>query len=151
VGSGVTSDFLLKRFGLKVARCRIGLIGLACGGLFALLAAVTPSKSGTLLLLCLSFAGISFAEPMNFLTCIDVARKFPGSMAGAYNTVTQVGSFLSGVVFGYVAKIFGSYDLPLILTAFVLGFGALLWLKIDPTRELVPEEQPELAEARRSS
>jgi len=31
VGSGVTSDFLLKRFGLKAARCRIGMIGLACG------------------------------------------------------------------------------------------------------------------------
>ncbi len=27
----------------------------------------------------------------------------------------QVGSFLSAVVFGYVAKISGSYDLPLIL------------------------------------
>jgi len=77
VGSGVTCDFLLKRFGLKVARCRVGIIGLACGGLFALLASVTSSKYGTLLLLCLSFAGISFDEPMNFLTCIDVARKFP--------------------------------------------------------------------------
>jgi ACS family glucarate transporter-like MFS transporter len=147
VGSGITSDFLLKRFGLKVARRRVGLIGLACGGLFALLAAVTPSKSGTLLLLCLSFAGISFAEPMNFLTCIDVARKFPGSMVGAYNTVTQVGSFLSGVVFGYVTKIFSSYDLALILTAFVLGFGALIWLKIDPTQELVPEGQTERSKA----
>jgi sugar phosphate permease len=142
VGSGVTCDFLLKRFGLKVARCRVGIIGLACGGLFALLAAVTSSKYGTLLLLCLSFAGICFDEPMNFLTCIDVARKFPGSMAGAYNTAAYGGSFLSGVVFGYVAKIFDSYDLPLILTAFVLGFGALMWLKIDPTQELVPEEQP---------
>jgi len=126
-----------------MARCRVGLIGLACGGLFALLTAVTPSKFGTLLLLCLSFAGISFAEPMNFLTCIDVARKFPGSLPGAYNTVTQVGSFLSGVVFGYVTNIFGSYDLALILTAFVLGFGALIWLKIDPTQELVPEGQTE--------
>jgi len=53
---------------------------------------------------------------MNFLTCIDVASKFPGSMAGAYNTAAYGGSFLSGVVFGYVAKIFHSYDLPLILT-----------------------------------
>ncbi len=35
--------------------------------------------------------------------------------------------------------------------ALVLGFGALLWLKIDPTQELVPEEQPELAEACRPS
>jgi ACS family glucarate transporter-like MFS transporter len=116
------------------------MIGLACGGLFALLAAVTPSRYGTLLLLCLSYAGISFNQPLIFPTCIDVARKFPGSMAGAVNTATQVGSFLSGVVFGYVAKIFGSYDLPLILTAFVLGFGALMWLKIDPTQELIPED-----------
>ena len=147
VGSGVTCDFLLKRFGLKVARCRIGIIGLACGGLFALLAAVTSSKYGTLLLFCLSFAGISFDEPMNFLTCIDVARKFPGSMAGAYNTAAYGGSFLSGVVFGYVAKTFDSYDLPLILTAFVLGFGALMWLKIDPTQELIPEDHTLLAKA----
>ena len=57
------------------------------------------------------------------------------------------GSFLSGVVFGYVAKIFDSYDLPLILTAFVLGFGALMWLKIDPTQELIPEDHPLLAKA----
>jgi ACS family glucarate transporter-like MFS transporter len=147
VGSGVTSDFLLKRFGLKAARCRIGMIGLSCGGLFALLAAVTPSKWGTLLLLCMSYAGLSFHWPMSFPVCIDVARKFPGSMAGAQNTAAQVGSFLSGVVFGYVAKISGSYDLPLILMAPVLGFGALIWLKIDPTQELVPEGQTEYLRA----
>jgi len=143
VGSGVTSDFLLKRFGLKAARCRIGMIGLACGGVFVLLAALTPSKLGTLLLLCMSYAGLSFHWPASFPVCIDVARKFPGSMTGAQNTAAQVGSFLSGVVFGYVAKISGSYDLPLILMAPVLGFGALIWLKIDPTQELVPEGQTE--------
>ncbi len=110
VGSGVTSDFLLKRSGLKAARCRIGMIGLACGGVFVLLAALTPSKLGTLLLLCMSYAGLSFHWPASFPVCIDVARKFPGSMTGAQNTAVQVGSFLSGVVFGYVAKISGSYD-----------------------------------------
>jgi ACS family glucarate transporter-like MFS transporter len=75
VGSGVTSDFLLKRFGLKAARCRIGMIGLTCGGLFALLAAVTPSKWGTLLLLCMSYAGLSFHWPMTF----QCALMLPGS------------------------------------------------------------------------
>jgi len=68
-------------------------------------------------------------------------------MAGAYNTAAYGGSFLSGVVFGYVAKIFDSYDLPLILTAFVLGFGALMWLKIDPTQELIPADHALLAKA----
>jgi len=88
---------------------------------------------------------------MVFPTCIEVARKFLGSMAGAQNTTNQLGSFLSAVLFGYVAKISGSYDRPLVLMALVLGFGALLWFKIDPTQELVPEEQPELAEACRPS
>lgn len=147
VGSGITSDFLLKRFGLKAARCRVGIIGLASGGLFALLAALTPSKGGTLLLLCLSFAGICFNQSMTFPICLDVAKKFPGSMGGAMNTATQVGSFLSGVMFGYVAKISGSYDRPLMLMALVLIFGALMWLKIDPTQELVPEGQSELGQA----
>ncbi|GAC1663238.1 MAG: MFS transporter [Candidatus Acidiferrum sp.] len=141
IGSGITSDFLLKHFGLKAARRPVGMIGLASGGLFALLAVFTPSKVGTLLLLCFSFAGICFNQSMTFPICIDVARKFPGAMGGAMNTAAQVGSFLSAVLFGYIAKVSGSYDRPLILIALVLGFGALTWLKIDPTQELVPEGQ----------
>jgi ACS family glucarate transporter-like MFS transporter len=145
VGSGMASDLLLKRAGLKAARCRIGIIGLSCAALFCLLAAVTRSKWETLLLLCLSYAGIAFTQPMIFPTCIDVARKFPGSMAGAQNTTNQVGSFVSAIVFGYVVKVSGNYDLPLILVSLVLGFGALMWRKIDPTQELVPEAQSKVA------
>jgi ACS family glucarate transporter-like MFS transporter len=144
VASGVTSDVLLRRFGLTAARRWVGIVGLSSGALFALLATLSPSKVATLLLLCLSFAGISFNQSMTFPICIDVARKSPGSMGGAMNMAAQVGSFLSGVVFGYVAKISGSYDRPLILMALVLTFGALLWLKIDPTKELVPDDKQEL-------
>lgn len=147
VGSGVTSDFLLKRAGLKAARCRIGMAGFACAAIFALFAAVTPSKLATLFLLCMSYSGICFTQPMIFPTCIEVAKKYPGSMTGAQNTTNQVGSFLSGVLFGYIAKISGSYDRPLFLLAFVLALGALLWLKINPERELVPEDEPDAVRA----
>ena len=145
VASGVTSDLLLRRYGLKAARRWVGQAGLASGGLFALLATFTYSKSGTLLLLCLSFAGICFYQSIGFPTCIDVARKWPGSMSGALNMAAQVGAFVSGVAFGYVAQVSGSYDRPLILMTLVLCFGALLWFKIDPTRELIPEPPPEPA------
>jgi hypothetical protein len=62
-------------------------------------------------------------------------------MGGAMNMAAQGGGFLSGVVFGYVAKISGSYDWPLILMAAVLGLGSLTWLKIDPLEELAPEDR----------
>ena len=140
VCSGIISDFLLRTSGLKVARCRVGMAGFACAAVFALLAAVTHSKLGTLVLLCMSYSGICFTQPMIFPTCIEVAKKFPGSMAGAQNTTNQVGSFLSGVLFGYIAKSSGSYDRPLFLLALVLTLGAVLWLKINPEEELVPDE-----------
>ena len=85
----------------------------------------------------MSYSGICFTQPMIFPTCIEVAKKHPGSMAGAQNTTNQLGSFLSGVLFGYVAKLSGSYDRPLLLLAFVLALGALLWFKINPEQELV--------------
>jgi ACS family glucarate transporter-like MFS transporter len=141
VTSGVTSDLLLKRYGLKAARRWVGQAGLAGGGLFALLSTLTYSKSGTLLLLCASFAGICFYQSIGFPTCLDVARKWPGSMSGAYNMAVQVGAFLSAVAFGYIAEASGSYDRPLILMASVLACGALLWLRIDPTQQLIPEPQ----------
>jgi hypothetical protein len=62
------------------------------------------------------------------------------------NTATTVGFFISGITFGYVVKLTGSYDLPLLLIALVLAFGAAMWLKIDPTQELVPEGQSEPVE-----
>jgi MFS transporter, ACS family, glucarate transporter len=113
------------------------MAGFAVAALGALLAAVTPSKLGTLFFLCMSYSGICFTQPMIFPTCIEVAKQFPGSMAGAQNTTNQVGSFLSGVLFGYVAKISSSYDRPLFVLALVLALGAVMWLKINPEQELV--------------
>jgi MFS transporter, ACS family, glucarate transporter len=141
VASGITSDTLLKRRGLKAARRWVGIAGLGSGALFALLATLTYSKLATLLLLCLSFAGICFNQSMTFPISIDVARKSPGAMGGAMNTAAQVGSFLSGVVFGYIVQVSGSYDRPLIVMSVVLAFGAVLWLSIDPTRQLISEAE----------
>jgi MFS-type transporter involved in bile tolerance (Atg22 family) len=58
------------------------------------------------------------------------------------NMAGQFGSFLSAVVFGYIVKIWGSYDLPLFPMSGMLFISALLFLKIDPTRQLVPEAPP---------
>lgn len=139
LAGGVTSDFLLKRFGLKTARRTVGVIGLGGAALFTVLAALSPGKTGALVFLTLSASGVGFNQSMTFPVCLDVARKFPGSMTGASNTITNAGAFLSSIVFGYLVQISGSYNLPLYVIALVSGFGALVWLKIDPTQELVPE------------
>jgi hypothetical protein len=41
----------------------------------------------------------------------------------------------------------GSYDFPLIPIAVMLTISAVLWLKIDPTKELIVEEVPAMKAA----
>jgi MFS transporter, ACS family, glucarate transporter len=145
LAGGVTSDYLLKRFGLKAARRTVGMIGFGSAAVFTVIAACTSGKPSALVFLSLGCSGLAFNQPMIFPVCIDVAKKSTGSMTGAVNAITQLGAFLTAVAFGYLVQVSGSYNLPLYVMALVFGFGALTWLKIDPTQELAPEEQPELA------
>ena len=57
------------------------------------------------------------------------------------NMAGQVGSFLSAVAFGYLIKGFGTYNAILLPMAGMLLLSAILWFKIDPTKELVPEHE----------
>ena len=58
------------------------------------------------------------------------------------NTAANAASALSAVVFGYMVGYFGNYNAPFIPMVALLSVGALLWLQVDPTRELFPEELP---------
>ena len=48
------------------------------------------------------------------------------------NTACQLGSFLASVLFGYLVQYYRTYE------AALLAIGAVLWLKVDPTRPLLP-------------
>jgi MFS transporter, ACS family, glucarate transporter len=76
-----------------------------------------------------------------FAVCLDVGGKHAGAMVGAMNTASQIGSFLSSLVFGYIVGRSGSYDLPFIPMAALLLTGAWLWLQVDPAQPLIADEQ----------
>jgi hypothetical protein len=52
------------------------------------------------------------------------------------NTSAQVGGLLSSVAYGYIVERFGSYDAPFVPMAALLFLGAMLWFRIDASKEL---------------
>jgi hypothetical protein len=53
------------------------------------------------------------------------------------------------VIFGYLVNSYGNYNAPFIPMAALLFIGALLWLRIDATQELIlaaPALQPRSAQ-----
>jgi MFS transporter, ACS family, glucarate transporter len=140
VVGGLAGDWMVRRHGLRNGRRWLGVAGLGAAALFLTAAIFAPG--GTLALVCLScaYGGILFQQPTLCALCLDVGRKNAGAVFGFMNTAANAASALSAVVFGYLVGYFGNYNAPFIPMVALLFVGALLWLQVDPTRELIPDE-----------
>lgn len=121
------------------------MAGLTASGLFVLAATLVPGKYSGIVFLTFAYACSDFMLPSAWAVCLDVGKKYAGTVSGAMNTAGQIGSFVSAVLFGYLVKAFDSYELPLIPISMMLLISATQWLRIDSSRELEPENAPPAA------
>ena len=133
------SHLLVKRVGLTWGRRTLGLVGLGIAAPCAVAVMFTHQWLAVLILLSICYRGITFQQPDMFALCLDIGGEFAGAMVGAMNTASQIGSFGSSVVFGYLVSRFGSYDLPFIPMAAFLLIGCCLWLEVDPCKKSTSE------------
>jgi len=136
---GAASDALVRRLGLKWGRRSLGIAGLGSACLCTIAAMVVRQQLITLILLSLVYGGITFQQAGVFGVCLDIGRRHAGSMVGLMNTSAQVGGLVSTVAYGYLVDRFRSYDAPFVPMAALLLLGAILWFKIDASRELSTE------------
>jgi MFS family permease len=136
---GIVGDRLVKKLGLRWGRRTVALIGLGCSTLAIVGTIFTDDKVLSVILLGLAYGGSDFMLPVAWALCLDIGRRYAGAVTGAMNTAGQIGSFFTSVAFGYVVRLTGSYNAPLIPMAVMTAIATVLWLKIDPTEQLVKE------------
>jgi ACS family glucarate transporter-like MFS transporter len=136
---GVASDFLGKKYGLKIARRTVGAAGLGLSGALELAAVLTHDSTLAAIFLGVGFGFMDCMLPASWAACLDIGRKYAGTVSGAMHMAGQAGAFLSTIAFGYMVKAFNSYDLPLVPMAIALFISSALWFKIDPTKPVVAE------------
>jgi MFS family permease len=137
---GWMSDRLTITHGLRIGRRVVGAAGLAASGLLMLAAAMTTSKWIALACLTLGYGSMDCMLPVSWAVCLDIGRRYAGSVGGTMNMAGQLGSFLSSVAFGYIVTWSGSYNAPLYPMAALLLVSAVFFTRIDPTEQLVPAE-----------
>ncbi|WP_337040419.1 MFS transporter [Emticicia sp. 17c] len=138
---GTASDFLAKKYGLKVGRRVIGVVGLGSSSLcFLLSGLITDNQlAGYLLSLCVLLKDL--ALPVAFAVCVDIGKQYSGTVSGSMNFAGQLGGFFITVIFGIIVKHTGNFNYPLFLIAGCLIVASLLWFLIDPTKELVVKKE----------
>jgi len=96
----------------------------------------------SLIFLSCAYAGILFQQPTLCATTVDIGKGHVGAVFGFMNTASNVSSAVSSVVFGYLVAYSGGYELPFIPMLVLLCVGIVLWLKVDPTQRVIPEDPP---------
>jgi len=138
---GYTSDFMVRKLGLKWGRRSIGIFSLVSAGAFMLLSIALENKLLAILALSFSFAVSDFMLPNCWAVCLDIGKRYAGTVSGSMNMAGQMGSTIAAAAYGGLVEKHG-WNLPLVGLAVFTFISALLWLVIDPTKLLVPEEEP---------
>ncbi len=139
---GFLSDYLSKRYGLKIGRRTVGASGLALSGVCMMWTSYTADPVWSIILLALGYGAMDCMLPVSWAVCLDVGKRYAGALSGSMNMAGQLGSFGSSVAFGYMVDYYQSYDLPLRCFSVMLFVSAYLFTRIDPTQELPRAEEP---------
>jgi MFS family permease len=134
VAGGVITDWLTRRFGLRIGRATVGGSALLAAGVCLMAGTSTASPYASAVLIALGGAASNFLLPAAWGSCVDLGGPHAGTLSGTMNTAGQIGGFLSPIVMGASVQWFGSWNAPLYLMAGLYGAGALCWAWIDPSR-----------------
>ncbi len=143
LAGGFLSDRLVARVGLRTGRRMIGFASLAASSLLMIAMTLTRDHGAIVVLSSLGFGVADLMLPTAWAVCVDMGREHAGAVTGIMNTAGQFGGFLCAVLYGYVVKATASYQAPVWIIAAMVMLAALLFTRIDPTRQLLPAARQE--------
>ena len=118
-------------------------IGMCCVLIFV--TAITSQNNVVVFSLLTANGFYGFCVMSCFGVCADIGRNNAGTVTGAMNFFGQTGAFFLAIVFGKIAQVMHNFDYPLIVVAAVLCISFLLWLIIDPLKQLtIPMKEREM-------
>jgi MFS family permease len=137
IAGGWLTDRLSRRISLCWARRLPAMGGLFASALFLVLAALLENNTWALLVLAFSFASSDLILAVCWAACLDIGRQHAGTVSGTMNSFGQIGGVVAPVLVGWLVQEFGSWQLPLLISAGYYVVSGLLWLLIDAERPLV--------------
>jgi len=133
---GALMEPVARRFGRRKAYRGVaaGCLVVTAGLLAAM--SVAASRGSIVVLATLGLGVMDLMLPCAWAMCLSLGGKFGGTATGVMNTAGNLGGWLGAIVFGYVAQLTGSYNVPLRLIAGMVLVGAVLFSQVDCTRGL---------------
>jgi MFS transporter, ACS family, glucarate transporter len=126
---GVISERLVVRFGRKTAYRWITALCLVVTSGLLLAMSVAHGHAAIVALATLGFGVMDLMLPSAWAMCMSLGGDFGGTATGMMNTAGNLGGWVCTVIFGYVVKATGDYNLPVRgVAAMVLVAAGVFWM-----------------------
>jgi ACS family glucarate transporter-like MFS transporter len=136
-GGGWLADWCMRRFGYRLGRAFVPVVGMLASAFFLLLGLLATEPEWIVAWFSLAMASVGSCEGPMWATAIELGGKHGGTSAGIFNTGGNAGGVLSPYVTPLVGKYFG-WKAGISLGAVVCLIGVVLWFWIDP-KERCPD------------
>jgi ACS family glucarate transporter-like MFS transporter len=133
---GVINDGLTRTHGKRAGRCGVAAVALTLAALLLLLGSQVASARLASLVLAGGAGALYLAQSSYWSVTADVAGQRAGSASGFMNMGAQLGGAVTVLLTPVIATHFG-WTYPFVAAAALSALGAIAWLTINPSRNLV--------------
>jgi MFS transporter, ACS family, glucarate transporter len=133
---GLWSDRLVQRYGMVSAYRRVTGTCLVAAAILLVLLGLVHGLVAVVAISTLCFGVMDLMLPAAWAMCLNLGGSCGGTATAVMNTAGNLGGLLCTVVFGYVIRATGNYNLPLFGIAVVVLISAGLFSQVDCTRGL---------------
>jgi ACS family glucarate transporter-like MFS transporter len=133
---GLISDRLTRKFGRRVGRCGIAVVGIALAGVFLAFGSNAASARLASVVLAGGACALYLSQSSFWSVTADISGAFSGFVSGFMNMGGQFGGALTASLTPAIAARFG-WTTSFLVAASLGVLGGLLWLLVNPERSLM--------------
>jgi ACS family glucarate transporter-like MFS transporter len=133
---GIINDQLSRVYGKRVGRCGIAAFALFLAAILLVIGSRTSSPQLASIVLASGAGALYLAQSSYWSVTADIAGRRAGSASGFMNMGAQLGGAVTALLTPVIALHLG-WTYTFIIAATLSAAGALAWLSVDPSRQLM--------------
>ncbi len=142
---GWIADKLTRRYGRRVGRCGISVVGIGLSGIFIALATQVESAQVASVVLAGGAGALYLSQSSFWAVTADIAGPSAGSVSGLMNMGGQIGGAVTATLTPFIADQLG-WTASFLVAAGLCGLGSVAWLAVNPYAQLVDTRRPSMEE-----
>jgi MFS transporter, ACS family, glucarate transporter len=132
---GAISDALARRFGARLGRCSIAVLGFTLTAIFIIIGSAAQDTRVASFVLAGGAGSLYLSQSAFWAVSADLGGKSSGSLSGFMNMANQVGGMITVSLTPFLADRFG-WSAGFNVAAAAACLGAIAWLFVNPSLAL---------------